>query len=367
MTVSIHQFLPSAQDGDGVSGGAIFTQKLLRKLGATSHIYVGDYPTSVAENFSDLDEFEASGCDLLLVHHSLGNELESWLDSQECPKVLFYHNITPAHFFEEGSRLHDLCLKGREQLALWVDDFVGAIGASPYNTQELTSFGYRSVGTLPLLVELDRFVGDEAAPTGLRAGLEKPFILSVGRLVENKRLHLLIEAMWHLTKVVGFDRLPQLVLVGGTTSAEYEDGLRRYAEHLGLQAHVVFAGKLDDSELRWLYARASTYWCASEHEGFCIPLVESGFFQLPVVSFASSNIPHTLGAAGLLLDDVDPCLMAAVTAELLEDSNLQDVLKREGVRNLQRYDGDVLLPMLREYLLSLNLNLNLAAPGHAAV
>jgi len=359
MTVSIHQFLPAAAIGDGVTGGALFTGKLLRQLGAASNIYAGHYPPTVANQCLPLDAFDAESCDLLLVHHSLGHELESWLAEQTCPKVLFYHNITPACFFTKGSPEYLYSLKGREQLASWSGDFIGAIGASPYNSEELSTLGYSSVITLPLLMELDRFLGDECEPEDLRAGVDRRFILSVGRLVANKRQHLLLEALWHLSKVIGPDRLPQLVLVGGITSPEYAFALRRYTEQLGLQDHVSFTGKLSDSELRWLYARASTYWCASEHEGFCIPLVESGFFRLPVVSFSSSNIPHTLGASGLLLDESDPRMMAAVTAELLDDISLQHVLKHDGVKNLQRYDGAALLPLLKNYLVGLGLNLAL--------
>jgi len=365
MSVAIHQFLPAAAIGDGVTGGALFTRKLLRQLGAVSNIYAGHYPPTVANECLPLDAFEAGSCDLLLVHHSLGHELENWLAEQTCPKVLFYHNITPACFFTEGSPEYLYSLKGREQLASWSDEFVGAIGASPYNSEELTSLGYSSVITLPLLMELDRFLGDECEPQKMRAGVDRRFIMSVGRLVANKRQHLLLEALWHLAKVLGTDRLPQLVLVGGITSPEYAYALRRYAEQLGLEDHVSFTGKLSDSELRWLYARASTYWCASEHEGFCIPLVESGFFRVPVVSFSSSNIPHTLGASGLLLDEDDPRMMAAVTAELLDDMSLQNVLKRDGVKNLQRYDGATLLPLFKNYLLGLDLNLKFEAVSAA--
>jgi len=362
MAVSIHQFLPAAALGDGVSGGALFTQKLLRQLGVHSNIYAASYPATVGV-FCPLDAFDLPNCDLLLVHHSMGHELEGWINAQSCSKVLIYHNITPAHYFSKGSPEYNYSLKGRRQLASWVNNFVGAIGDSPYNTEELLALGYSSVTTLPLLVELERFSGAETLPKNIASALDRPFILSVGRVAENKRPHTLIEALWHLANMLGHEQVPRLVLVGGTTSPDYERALRGYAKQLGLQDVVYFAGKLDDAELRWLYARAAAYWCASEHEGFCIPLVEAGFFQRPVISFSSSNIPDTLGAAGLLLDDVDPCAMAAVTAELMADVSLQIRLKGSGLKNLERYQATTLLPQLRHYLLGLNLGLGLLEPS----
>jgi len=357
VSASIHQFLPAATSGDGVSGGALFTRKLLRQLGVHSNIYTGSYTGDTPDDFYLLDSFDPSQCELLLVHHSMGHELEGWIDSVGCPKVLVYHNITPARFFSEGSPEYIYSIKGREQLASWVGSFVGAIGDSPYNTQELLSLGYTEVETLPLLVELERFGGVEYVPECMAGRMQRPSILSVGRLAENKRPHLLLEAMHHLAAMLGRERVPQLVLVGGTTSPAYEGALRAYSAQLGLQDAIVFAGKLTDSELRWLYARAQTYWCASEHEGFCIPLVEAGFFGLPVISCASSNIPHTLGVAGLLLEDIEPKTLAAVTAELIDDQSLQQTLQLSGLENLQRYQADTLRPQLRDYLLSLNLTL----------
>lgn len=362
VSVCIHQFLPAATSGDGVSGGALFARKLLRQLGVCSNIYTGSYTGEATGDFHLLDSFDPSECELLLVHHSMGHEFEGWIKNVCCPKVLIYHNITPARFFAEGSPEFIYSIKGREQLACWVEDFVGAIGDSPYNSQELLSLGYPAVETLPLLLELERFNGAEYVPECMAGRMQRPFILSVGRIAENKRPHLLIEAMYYLTAMSGGEQVPQLVLVGGTTSPAYEHALRTYVGQLGLQDTIVFAGKLADSELRWLYARAQAYWCASEHEGFCIPLVEAGFFGLPVISCANSNIPHTLGAAGLLLEWAEPQALAAVTAELIEDKALQQALKLSGLENLQRYQESTLLPQLRDYLLSLNLNLNFRKP-----
>jgi glycosyltransferase involved in cell wall biosynthesis len=91
-------------------------------------------------------------------------------------------------------------------------------------------------------------------------------------------------------------------------------------------------------------------WCASEHEGFCIPLVEANFYALPVISFATSNIPDTLGESGLLIEDTGPISMASTTVSLLRDAALSKSLVRAGTKNLQRYTVDTLLPRLRSYL-----------------
>ncbi len=140
------------------------------------------------------------------------------------------------------------------------------------------------------------------------------YYLAVGRLAENKRQYLLIEAFYHLLqlqKQADSSEPPQrLILVGGTTSEAYAQGLEQYIFDLGLQDQVLLVGKCSEPELRWLYRNAHQYWCASAHEGFCMPLLEANYASLPVVTQARSNIPDALGEGGLLLDSDDPIVFA---------------------------------------------------------
>lgn len=357
---SINQFAPSTAVGDGVTTSIFFIQSLLRGLGYQSRVYASHIPGQLESKVESVNSLNIEETDLLLVHHSMGHDLDDLIAGFSCKSVLVYHNITPERFFAKDSAEYHYSMKGRTQLRQWHDRFEGAIGDSPYNCEELEALGYNNIVSLSMLLELDKFFETRPQkPESYGLIALRPLILSVGRVVENKRQHLQVEAYSILKSMQGEQILPQLFIVGGTTSPEYHQQLQRQINELGLEDDVFLPGKCSDGELRWLYQNADCYWCTSEHEGFCIPLVEAGVFELPVVAFASSNIPSTLGEAGLILDQPRPDWLAATTLKLLEDRPLQLKLKSAGKKNLQRYQAETLSPKLYQYLISICPSLTL--------
>ena len=347
---TIHQFTPVIVPGDGVSGSVFLTRELLRTLGHQSEIYAWKTSEELVEQVFSLDKFDSASCDLLLFHHSMGHDLEGWLKSTICRRVLVYHNITPSQYFHPGSNEYHYSIKGRQQLQQWRELFSGSISVSPYNCTELKEAGYKDPAVIPLLLDSKRFEGELGQPDKSWQLRDKEIlIIGVGRLVENKRQHLLLEAFYHLRKMHP-KQAARLVLVGGTTSSTYHHQLLARLCELELTYEVTFTGRCSDAQLRWLLKNATVMWCASEHEGFCIPLVEANFFSLPVVAFATSNIPDTLGKSGIILKEANPIAMASTTVSLLEDTALPKALAKAGIENLQRYTVEKLLPELRNYL-----------------
>jgi glycosyltransferase involved in cell wall biosynthesis len=347
---TIHQFSPVMTQGDGVSGSVFYIQVLLESLGYESGIYAWKSTDELTGHVLPLSRFEDHDCDVLLVHHSMGHEQEEWLRSTNCRKIVVYHNITPSHYFQPGSDEEFYSERGREQLRAWRPLFSSAICVSPFNAADLEEAGYQDTAVIPLLIDMQRFEGDIEPPrVNWRPPENEILIVSVGRIAENKRQHLLLEALWHLKKMLP-EHPVRLILVGGTTSPGYHHQLLARVIELGLEHSVTLSGKCSDAELRWLYKNASLMWCASEHEGFCIPLIEANYFSLPVVSFVSSNIPDTLGRSGLLVTEAEPITMAAASARLMEDTMLCELILKAGSENLQRYTTDTLLPQLNTYL-----------------
>ena len=347
---TIHQFSPVTSAADGVSGSVFLIRKLLRSLGYTSEIYAWSSSGDLAAEVFPLDQFRSDKCDLLLVHHSMGHDLGDWLESTTCRRIIVYHNITPAEYFHKDSDEYYYSIKGRQQLRQWQPLFSAAISVSPYNRGELEEAGYQDPVVIPLLIDLSRFEDKIEPPnSSWRLGDDETMIISVGRLVENKRQHLLLEAFWHLKRMYP-NRASRLVLVGGTTSTTYHHQIVARIYELGLEREVTLTGKCSDAQLRWLYRHSQMMWCASEHEGFCIPLVEANFFGLPVISFATSNIPDTLGQSGALIQEGCPTTMASTTVSLLTDAVLAEKLIAAGTANLQRYTMDTLLHQLGDFL-----------------
>lgn len=342
----IDQFAASVAAGDGVTNSLLFTRELLRELGYASEIFSYCIPASLTGDIRPARVFQGDKDTLLLYHHSMGHDYGDWLLSLECPKALVYHNITPADFFPAQSGLRRYALLGRQQLIDWRDEFIGAIADSPLNQSELESAHYSDAQTLPLLVDSQRLEGISEAPAFILENNDTAYYLCVGRLAENKRQHLLIEAFHHLLQLQGDDSQAHLLLVGGTTSEDYARGLRYHIDQLGLQGRVTMPGKCSDAELRWLYQNAHQYWCASAHEGFCMPLLEAQHAGLPIIACAQSNVPETLGEGGLLLADDAP-LTIALTAQLMDETHdLRERIIAAGKRNLQRFER----PMLKQQL-----------------
>src|SRR5262245_47995228 len=94
---------------------------------------------------------------------------------------------------------------------------------------------------------------------------------------------------------------------------------------------VVFTGQAEDDELRAYYAVASVYVSLSEHEGFCVPLLEAMAAGVPVVAYDAGAVAETLDGAGVLLRDKRPDTVAALLSRLVTDPAL-----RAGVRAGQR-------------------------------
>lgn len=358
----IDQFAPSVAAGDGVTNGLLFTRSLLRDLGYQSEIYSFNIPEQMKGEVLPARTFHYSKCALLLYHHSMGHDYGHWLLEQRCPKALVYHNITPPEFFPADSGLRRYAELGLEQLMHWRDEFVHALAVSPLNQSKLIEAGYRHSKTLPLLVDTLRLEGSLAKPVFFDAQpKETRMYLAVGRLAENKRQHLLIEAFYHLLelqKQAGLEEIPQrLILVGGTTSEGYASGLEQHIFNLGLKKQVFLVGKCSEPELRWLYRNAHQYWCASAHEGFCMPLLEANHASLPVVTQARSNIPDTLGEGGLLIDSDDPVVFASISNLLNTEPGLRANIIAAGLRNLQRYERENLKDALRQWLEQLGFSL----------
>ena len=65
-----------------------------------------------------------------------------------------------------------------------------------------------------------------------------------------------------------------------------------------LPERFVFTGGVPNEDLAAYYRWADAYVSLSEHEGFCVPLVESMAMDVPVLAYAAGAVPETLGGAG---------------------------------------------------------------------
>ncbi|MBF5045582.1 MULTISPECIES: glycosyltransferase [Myxococcaceae] len=319
---AIHQFHSGSAYGDAVTNSMLLTQGLLRQLGYRSEIYVEHVAPELASQLRPYRSYQPQPGDALLVHHSMGHDLEDWLLKLPVTRILVYHNITPSHFFAPESPLRAYAEKGRRQLETLRRAVAASICVSAYNAAELEALGYENIHVVPLLFDPERML---RAPwnAALAAEQARRFtVLFVGRVSEHKGIDDVIRAFAAFSRM--HEREAQLVLVGGyDPDSPYYLRLQELVGALGLEGRVLFTGKVPTADLYGWYRAARAFVCMSDHEGFGVPLIEAMVFGVPVLAYASSSIPGTLSGAGILLEKKDPAMVAGLLQVLAEDRPLR--------------------------------------------
>lgn len=341
--MEIHQIVVSASPGDAVTASALAIQELLQRVGPSS-VFARYVDPRLNERVFPLTVYEACGHpdDLLIYHLSIGEpEIARFLLRRRERLVIVYHNITPAEYFAEFDPVFaSLLANGRSELALLRKRTDMAIAVSAYNARELAALGYADVRVAPLPVDPTALSALEPDPAALKAldSLDGPLVLYVGQLLPHKRPDLLLQAYHVLTTYL----MPNahLALAGPARIDAYHDALQTYVSELNLDRAKI-TGWLTREQLVAYYRRADVFVTASEHEGFCVPLLEAMSFDVPVMARAFGAIPETMGDAGLLLPpDADPFLMAEAIAELVTTNGLRNDLVQRGRRRLAEYSVD---------------------------
>src|SRR5205823_10965495 len=127
-----------------------------------------------------------------------------------------------------------------------------------------------------------------------------------------------------------YDSTATLRLVGAPSSERYLDALHELVVALNLGEAVEITGGVSPGELAAHYRAADVFVCVSEHEGFCVPLLEAMHHRLPIVAYAAAAVPETLADAGVLLSTKDPLTVAAAVHRVLAEETVADALRERG-------------------------------------
>lgn len=344
---AIHQFTPSITLGDGVSAALFFTQKILKDLGFESEIFANHIDSRLHDKIKHIDDYKPSKNQLLLYHHSIGHKHHDTIMSFEDKKILVYHNITPSHFFSSNPHLKGACDYGREQLASSAHFFSAAYADSSYNAKELEYLGYKNISTIPILVDLKSKKKIPHDETIIRQNANTYNILTVGRIVSNKCQHEVINTLFYL-KQNGIKNL-KLFIVGGTSEPDYEAYLKILVQNLSLQDEVVFCAKVSDEELASYYKSADVFVTLSNHEGFCIPLIEAMSYDTPVLAFNAGGMATTAPQLSLL-DFKSPDFVANKILEIKNDPFLRHKMIVSQKKHLEKFAYQNIKSALADFL-----------------
>ena len=355
----IHQICARLQQGDAVTGQVLSIHRAVTSWGHESCIYATASDEAMAPLNLGLKAYRRhmrSREDVLIYHYSIYDDNHRLYLESRNRKVFIYHNITPPEFVEPYDPfLTAMCRRGRELLPRLRRCHL-ALGDSEYNRRELVEAGFEEerTGVLPIFLDLESLGGDHnrTLVEELRDG--KVNILFVGRLVPNKRLEDLLDvfAVYHRR----LNAHSRLLIVGSTWSPAYNGLLARRIRGYGLQGAVSIPGwswGVSDRDLRAYYRSAHLFVTCSLHEGFCVPLLESMYFGVPVLARESTAIPYTLAGAGVTFRSLDLPLLASMVEEMVENRELREGLVRAGYRRLEDFHPRRTEETLRVYLESL--------------
>lgn len=331
----IDQALPSFAPGDAIGNLALALRGILRRGGAPSDIFAAAADPRVRDAAREWREYASCNAagNVCLLHFSIGADMAWVFANLRSRRVLVYHNVTPPEFARRANRrLERECRRGREQLRELAAAADLAICDSEYNRRDLVELGFPRTAVLPVHVDFaahDRTPDDEVLARGLRDG--RTNILHVGRLVPNKRIEDVVRSFDLYRRI---DPGSRLLLVGNDTGLRgHAESLRAFVARLGTP-DVHFLGHLDFAGLCTCYRSADLYLAMSEHEGFCVPLLEAMHFRVPIVAFAAGAVPETLGAAGLPVYEKRVAEVAELMRLAVSDAGLRERLAAAGAARL---------------------------------
>ena len=337
--MKIHQWVPAAHRGDAIGDSARRVRDMLRGMGHDAEIFALTIDDDLRGEVLPFQDAASTLGDVTIFHFALPSPMTEAFASLKGARILQYHNITPAAFFAPyDPGLFRLAALGRRELASLARRVDLALGDSEFNRAELEALGFERTGVMPIAVNTERITN--AAP---RPALDRILsdglinILFVGRIAPNKKIedHIRLAEMYKRY----IDSYYRFIFVG-----RY-DGLPRYFSQVRalieqyemLPDRFWFTGPVPDEDLAAFYRWSDAYVSLSEHEGFCVPLVEAMAADVPIVAYAAGAVPETLGGAGILFAPKDLEVAAELLGSVVYDRDVRERVLDGQRRRLQDF------------------------------
>ena len=350
---TIHQLTAGFTKGDAISNEASVMHSLFRSWGYDSRIFCE--PHRVLPEYRDqtcdaaLAETMIQPGDLAILHLSIGSSVNDIFATLNCRRAIVYHNMTPPDYFRgiQEQIARDL-ERGKQQAKNLAGTAEVVMADSKFNAEALNAMGYQDVRILPLLLDFASLKSRPDRSVLRRMADGKTNVLFVGRGVSNKRIEDLLCAFYYFQKTVAPNS--RFIHVGSYTGLErYQALVQALARRLGIQDDI-FTGSISQSELNAFYASAHIFLCMSEHEGFCIPLIESMVHDVPIMAYAAAAVPETLDGSGILFHEKKWDNIAEMMGKMTEDAGLREAIILKQRERLRRYKSHNLADELKKCL-----------------
>ncbi|MDR0983526.1 MAG: glycosyltransferase [Ruminococcus sp.] len=343
--MKIIQVLNTLGYGDAIAGDVMAIKKILESEGYETEVYATYVHSKRTESnlfaCEKLPMFDKD--DVIILHLSIECRFNYQILEANCKVIAIYHNVTPPEFFDDYAvHMKDRCAEGLKQVASLKDKLDLVIADSEFNKQDLIEMGYDKdkIKVLPILIPYDDYrqpydkeMYDDLKKDGYTN------ILFVGRVAPNKKQEDIIRIFSYYKNNI--NPKSRLCIVGNQGLVDYYEDLLSYSDLLN-PGDIRFLGHITFSEILACYKAADLFLCMSEHEGFCVPLIEAMLFDLPIVAYESTAIPETLNDAGIIVDDKNPVFVANVIDRLLGDSNMLSEIQKGREERLEYFSFEKL-------------------------
>lgn len=350
---AIHQIVAGYANGDAISNETRAMRALFRSWGHESHIY-SETKRILPELRGDARDLAASRGDfrpedVVLLHLSIGSDVNDLFPGLPGRKAILYHNITPPEYFRGvQDQTGHLLARGLQQAQALAGTAEVVMADSRFNAEEIAAMGHADPQVLPLVLDFGtlRAKPDRRILRQYRDGMVN--VLFVGRCAPNKKIEDLLNAFYYFQKYV--QPASRLIHVGSYAGMEqYHALLLTRMRELQLK-NVELVGSVRQDELNAYYEVARAFLCLSDHEGFCIPLLEAMTHDVPVVAYAAGAVAETLDGAGVLVREKRFDLIAETLGRVAEDEPLRAAILKGQRERLARYEQQDLGASLKRFL-----------------
>lgn len=350
---------PSLHSYDAVSNDVMQLKALLSAAGEEVSVYSEFCDPKLESALTERNKFVTllnNPKNTLIYHHSVqwvhGEEI---INASSCRIFLKYHNITPSNFFSyDPVRMH-ITAMGREQTKRFIESkkIECFIGDSHYNSQELIHNGAAPdrthvIAPFHCVHDFDNVEKADDLSSNLKDG--KHHILFVGRVAPNKGHKHLFRTLSRFVDFYGSKI--HLHIVGGILEGDrpYLTELENLINELGIASIVSFHNKLSFRELHTYYNSVDAFLLMSEHEGFCVPILEAQYHNLPIVAWDQCAVGETMGSGQIVLPELDYETFAVALHRVITDPQLKKNITEIGLENFRKYEARILFKRTQELI-----------------
>ena len=342
------QILASYAPRDAIGSQVETMQRWLTEKGLNSQIFadqIVDYNEKPAHHVRHYSP-RAISTAVSLFHFAVGSDIPYMLGGWKSFRICFYHNITPPDFFDRDheSDSYYACLKGYYQLPTVCRHSELGWTVSTFNATQMKNAGFRDVIVTPIYKDYEALA--RRTSPGPRSVGGRKSLLFVGRIFPNKGHHDLVNMLVRYRDL--HKSIPRLVFAGSPHHG-YMARVVAQAKAAGLvvsesrtvdamlDADIIFLGALSDQKLSEVYRNSDAFICFSDHEGFCVPIVEAMSFGLPVIAHNSSAVPETCNGGAVIINKANLDESVGIVHKVLTDGTFAAELSERSNRAFEKY------------------------------